>query len=100
MLSYDAFVFRQVAQGPIQLTFVATSAEIDRWAKVPTKMSRRPKAFQRPAIESHVSEVQSFFQDSSKANSSPTAIILGFEPEAAGTVRILQARGKDVLDAK
>lgn len=100
MLTYDAFVFRQVAHGPVQLTFVATSAEIDRWAKVPTKMSRRPKAFQRPAIESHVSEVQSFFQDSSKANSSPTAIILGFEPESASAIRILQAKGGEALDPK
>ncbi len=98
MLSYDAFAFRQVTKGPVQLAFVATSAEIDRWAKVPTKMSRRPNAFQRPAIEAHVAEVRTFFTDSSKANSSPTAIILGFEPEQAHTIRLLTSKGGPPLD--
>lgn len=93
---YPAFAFRQTRNAPLQITFVATSAQLDSWAKVPTKMSTRPNGFQRPEIRRHVQEVSEFFQD--KLNCSPTAVIIGVEPDMMSCVHILQPDGQTAID--
>lgn len=76
--SYDAFLFKQRTDSTLQVAFVAPSSEIDAWARVPTKQTGNIRNFQRAQIESHVNEVKKFFQD--KHNSSPTAVVVGFDP--------------------
>ena len=97
-MDFKGFAFRQLKNSPLQITFVATSSEVDSWAKVPTKLSNRPVGFQRAAIPRHVREVKNFFHDDTKTNCSPTAILLGIEPEHVDRVTLLKRDGS-LLDA-
>ncbi|MCP9784949.1 hypothetical protein [Cyanobium sp. N5-Cardenillas] len=93
---YDALIFRQQARSPIQVAFVASSAEIDQWAGVPTKKTSNIRNFQRPEIGSHIKEVTRFFGDSE--NASPTAVVVGFDSRNFGNlprrVAILDIEGE------
>ena len=98
-MKFEGFAFRQKEKAPIQVTFVAPSSALDSWAKVPTKMSNRAVGFQRAEIAPHVQEVRSFFQDPTLENCSPTAILLGVEPDDQGRVKILDASGAVLADS-
>jgi len=95
-MNFDGYAFRQMDKAPIQVTFVAPSSAIDSWAKVPTKMSNRPGNFQRAQIPGHIKEVRDFFEDPSRENCSPTAILLGIQPNDRERVRLLDANGKQL----
>ncbi|WP_109485782.1 hypothetical protein [Occallatibacter savannae] len=75
---YSAIFFKQRENAPLQVAFVAPSSEIDAWARVPTKKTGNVRNFQRAEIPSHIQEVQRFFEN--RDNSSPTAIVVGFDP--------------------
>jgi hypothetical protein len=76
--TYSAFLFRQRPKAPLQVAFVAPSSEIDAWARVPTKKMGNIRNFQRAEIPTHVNEISGFF--SKDKNSSPTALVVGFDP--------------------
>lgn len=97
-MNFEAFAFRQLPGSPIQIVFVASSSSIDTWAKVPTKLSNRPVGFQRAAIPQHVREVKTFFADEEKRNCSPTAILLGIEPEARNQVSLTRRDGSPLKE--
>lgn len=87
---YDAILFRQRQQSPLHVAFAASSSEIDSWARVPTKRTGNIRNFQRAEIPMHINDVEQFFKDS--ANSSPTAVVVGFDPIRA------QSRVHTLLD--
>ena len=60
MITAEGYVFRQVDDGPIIVTFVSTSSDIDQWAKVPTKMSRKPIGFQKAEAPNHSRDIKIF----------------------------------------
>jgi hypothetical protein len=100
MIEYPAFVFKQAKNSPIQVTFVAPSHEIDSWAKVPTRLSNKKTGFQRAALPSHVKDIKKFFRDDdSKENSSPTAILIGVEPNAQALLKIFDSEGNEIVPA-
>jgi hypothetical protein len=74
---YQGLMYRQRSDAPLQVAFVAASTEIDAWARVPTKRSANVRNFQRAEIASHIGEISEFFK--SPANSSPTAVVVGFD---------------------
>jgi hypothetical protein len=77
--------------------FVSPTCDLDAWAKVPTRMSSRPRGFQRAALGPHVKELESFFDhDSSKTNSSPTTILIGLDPRFKDAIRIFSLDGKSL----
>jgi hypothetical protein len=93
--AYDAVLFRQRPDAPLQAAFVAPSAEIDCWARVPTKRTGNIRNFQRAEIRQHVAEVTRFFENPS--NASPTAVVVGFDPvRAEGRLRVVGSDGKPV----
>jgi hypothetical protein len=97
MITYNAFVFKQNDNAPISLSFIAGSAEIDQWSKVPTKLSNRVHHFQRSADPKHIEEIKKFFEsDSSKSNSSPTAILLGVEPSKQDKIKIVDTDDRPI----
>jgi len=75
---YPAFAFRQRSDAPLQVAFVASSQQIDNWARVPTKNTGNVRNFQRAEIAGHVKEIEGFFEN--EANCSPTAVVVGFDP--------------------
>src|SRR5437868_270304 len=80
-------LFRQNEKSPVQFSFIANSCDIDSWAKVPTKLSRYPRGFQRPVMRKHREDVARFFrEDVDHVNCSPTSILLALEPEKQSTV--------------
>src|SRR5262245_58477225 len=76
--TYQAIIFRQRDQAPVQLAFVAASTRIDLWARVPTKRTGNIRNFQRAEIPTHIKEVGRFFTND--RNASPTAVVVGFDP--------------------
>jgi hypothetical protein len=95
--TYDAFVFRQRPNAPLQASFVATSSDIDSWARVPTKRTGNIRNFQRAEIPQHVSEVMGFFKDDGQVNASPTAVVIGFDPiRSRGRVELVGKDGKEI----
>lgn len=76
--SYPAIIFRQRNGSPLQVAFVAASSEIDLWARVPTKRTGNIRNFQRAELTRHSQEITKFFNNS--GNSSPTAVVVGFDP--------------------
>ncbi len=93
--TYPCFLYRQRADAPLQIAFVAPSSEIDGWARVPTKQTGNVRNFQRAEIPQHVKEVQRFFQD--KHNASPTAVVIGFDPvRARDRVALRRATGEEI----
>lgn len=97
MISFPAFAFRQAQNAPITVSFIASSASIDDWAKVPTRLSNQPHRFQRASIPTHVEEVRKFFiEDTTKKNSSPTAILVGVEPDKIGKIRLVDDKGQHI----
>jgi hypothetical protein len=97
-MRYSGFAYRQVRNGPVMFSFVGTSCEIDRWAKVPTKLASAPRNFQRAVIPKHVDEIRNFFADGSEVNSSPTSLILGISPDCQSLVKICRAGTNTVID--
>jgi hypothetical protein len=96
--TYNAFLFKQREESPLQVAFVASSSEIDSWARVPTKKTGNVRNFQRAELPRHTREVEQFFTN--LANTSPTAIVLGFDPiRAKGRVRLLDSK-KSLLDVE
>jgi hypothetical protein len=90
--TYDALFFRQRADAPVQVAFVAPSSEVDGWARVPTKKTGNIRNFQRAEIPRHIKEVSSFFNG--KENASPTSIVVGFDGvRAKGKFRATDAKG-------
>jgi hypothetical protein len=91
--SYSAIFFKQRSNAPLQLAFVAPSTEIDSWARVPTKKTGNVRNFQRAEIPGHIQEVHKFFEN--KDNSSPTAVVVGFDPiRAKDRIKIFDSTGK------
>lgn len=85
---YRSLFYRQRADAPLQVAFVAPSSEIAAWSRVPTKKTANIRNFQRAEIPQHVKEVSKFFSDSH--NSSPTAVVVGFDPSRSlGRVSLL-----------
>jgi hypothetical protein len=76
--TYPAIIFRQRKGSPLQVAFAAASSEIDAWARVPTKRTGNMRNFQRAELEKHSHEITAFFNND--ANSSPTAVVVGFDP--------------------
>jgi hypothetical protein len=94
---YQAIIFRQRPNSPLQVCFAAPSSEIDQWARVPTKKSGNIRNFQRAQLPRHVQEVERFFTD--EANASPTAVVVGFDPaRAKGRVETLSEDGKTIIE--
>ena len=60
---YPAFIFKQRSQSPIQVSFVATSADLDSWARVPTKRTGDIRNFQRAEIPNHIKEVKRWLNE-------------------------------------
>src|SRR6516164_7519998 len=90
--AYPAIFFRQRTNAPLQVAFVAPSSEIDSWARVPTKKTGNVRNFQRAEIPMHIQEVQRFFEN--KDNSSPTAVVVGFDPiRAKDRIKTFDAEG-------
>jgi hypothetical protein len=95
---YPAIFFRQRLNAPLQVAFVAPSREIDSWARVPTKKTGNVRNFQRAEIPMHIQEVQRFFEN--KDNSSPTAVVVGFDPiRAKSRIRAVDASRKLITDS-
>ena len=96
-MEYKALCFRQTDHGPIQLLFVSPTCDLDAWAKVPTRMSSRPRGFQRAALGPHVKELEGFFgHDATKTNSSPTTILVGLDPRQKEAIAIREVDGRTV----
>ncbi|MGQ0504689.1 MAG: hypothetical protein ACT4TC_05160 [Myxococcaceae bacterium] len=96
--TYEAILFRQRPNSPVQVAFAAASSEIDEWARVPTKKTGNIRNFQRAEIPRHVQEVERFFMDN--ANASPTAVVVGFDPiRGKGKVETLGSSGKPLADS-
>ncbi|CAE6858381.1 hypothetical protein [Paraburkholderia domus] len=75
---YECFFFRQRKDSPVQCSFVSTTADISDWSSVPQKANDDLRNFQRPEMPDHVNEISEFFKNF-EANSSPSAIVLGFK---------------------
>lgn len=97
MQEYPVFVFRQSENAPVQVVFVAPSCDIDLWARVPTRMSSRPRGFQRAQLKTHVNDLRKFFEeDTTKTNSSPTSVLLGLEPARNDSVDLVDQNGESI----
>jgi hypothetical protein len=97
-MKYTALLFKQNSQSPPQLLFVTTTAEIDDWAKVPTRMTSRPEGFQRTEVKGHVEDLKEFFdKDTSHSNSSPTSLLIGFDPAFQKMIKVIAEDGS-VID--
>src|SRR6185295_8141391 len=94
--TYDAILFRQREDAPLQVCFAAPSSEIDSWARVPTKKTGNVRNFQRAEIPRHIQEIEAFF--SAGKNSSPTAVVVGFDPTRAKGRVVTKLEGKPVTD--
>jgi hypothetical protein len=96
-LTYEGIAFRQNQNAPIQFVFVTSTAELDRWSKVPTRLSNRPHGFQRASIPSHIKEINNFFlDDESKTNSSPTNILIGIAPDKRNIIELQDTDGRQI----
>lgn len=93
--TYSAIFFKQRPNAPLQVAFVAPSSEIDSWARVPTKKTGNVRNFQRAEIPTHINEVRRFFVN--EDNSSPTAVVVGFDPiRAKHRIKTTNAAGKTI----
>lgn len=94
---YEGYLFRQNQHSPVQFSFVATSAQIDYWSRVPTKLSRNARGFQRPFIPGHKKDVTKFFsEDTTGANCSPTSLLIGYDPDFQNEVTFVDEFGKKI----
>ncbi len=94
--SYPAFIFRQRKGAPLQVAFVAASSEIDLWARVPTKRTGDVRNFQRAELAKHSVDITKFFSNSE--NSSPTAVVVGFDPIRSEN-RVVTRDAQGVVDS-
>lgn len=78
---YAAQRFRQRADGPETVLFIAPAEEIITWGGVPQKSSRFMKGFQRADTPTHWQEIADYFE--TPGNISPTAIVVAFKPGRA-----------------
>jgi hypothetical protein len=94
---YPAIILRQRKSSPLQVAFAASSAEIDAWARVPTKRTGNIRNFQRAELKRHSNEISRFF--ALEENSSPTAVVVGFDGiRAANRVTTLDEKGKAIVE--
>jgi hypothetical protein len=96
-MRYQGYAYRQVSNGPVIFSFVATSGEIDSWAKVPTKMTSAPRNFQRAENPNHSQDIGNFFSDDKHVNSSPTSLILGIAPDFQRNVALFELGGSRMI---
>ena len=89
-MRYQGYAYKQVSNGPVIFSFVATSGEIDSWAKVPTKMTSAPRNFQRAENPTHSQDIGNFFSDDKHVNSSPTSLILGIAPDFQKNIALFE----------
>src|SRR4051794_34735071 len=85
---YPVLAFRQQAESPVQVAFVAHSAEVLKWAGVPRKSDEFLTGYQRFKDDKRIrQEVVPFFQN--PKNCSPTAIILALRAKTGlGSCRL------------
>ncbi|MBZ0266227.1 hypothetical protein K8I28_16335 [bacterium] len=96
-MEYPAFMFKQSKNGPLQVVFATSSADLDKWCKVPTKMASNQRGFQRAEIRTHVGDIYRFFDsDNEEKNISPTAVILGLNPNYSNLIRITDSDDNDI----
>ena len=90
--TYPVFAFRQQAQSPIQVAFVAPAGEILQWAGIPRKSDELLTGYQRFRDEIRVDEeIVPFFHDAK--NCSPTAIILALRKDTGSGGCVLEGNG-------
>jgi hypothetical protein len=78
---YPVFCYRQQTDSPIQVTFIAPSAEILSWAGTPRKSDELLTGFQRFLETTRVDQqIVPFFQ--TPENCSPTAIIVALRSDS------------------
>jgi hypothetical protein len=96
-MDYTAILFRQNTNSPPQLLFVTSTAAIDDWARVPTRMTSRPEGFQRTEVRGHVEDLKEFFEkDTSHSNSSPTSLLIGFDPARQSMITVHDEKGTEI----
>jgi hypothetical protein len=79
--SYPVFAFRQQADSPIQVAFVAHAGDIVSWSGIPRKSDELLTGFQRFLDPDRINqEIVPFFQN--PANCSPTAIIVALRSDS------------------
>jgi len=78
---YPVVAFRQQQDSPIQVAFVAYTAEVLEWAGVPRKSDELLTGYQRFIDRSRInSQIVPFFQD--QHNSSPTSIVVALRRDS------------------
>ena len=96
-MKYAAILFRQNTNSPPQLLFVTSTAELDCWSRVPTRMTSRPEGFQRTEIKGHVEDLKEFFgKDTTHSNSSPTSLLVGFDPAHQEFIKVFGQDGQEI----
>src|SRR6267142_4291841 len=79
--TYQVVAFRQQEDSPIQVAFVAHTAEVLEWAGVPRKSDELLTGYQRFIDSSRINtQIVPFFQD--RHNSSPTSIVLALRRDS------------------
>lgn len=86
---YSVIAFRQQAESPIQVAFVAHAGEVVRWAGIPRKSDELLTGFQRFKDDTRIdTQIVPFFSKSPK-NCSPTAVIVALRSNSGmGTCRL------------
>lgn len=98
-MQYEGFAFRQNSKSPVQVSLVVPSSQIDQWARVPTRLSSRPRGFQRASVKGHVTEIRRFFlEDKTNTNASPTSVLLGLSPESRTLVSLIDPIDESKID--
>src|SRR5258705_5651329 len=79
--NYPVVAFRQQEDSPIQVAFVAHTAEVLEWAGVPRKSDELLTGYQRFLDKNRInSQIVPFFQD--QHNSSPTSIVVALRRDS------------------
>ena len=79
--NYPVVAFRQQRDSPIQVAFVAHTADVLEWAGVPRKSDELLTGYQRFLDTNRInSQIVPFFQD--QHNSSPTSIVLALRRDS------------------
>ena len=79
--TYEVIAFRQQAESPIQVAFVAHAGEILSWAGIPRKSDELLTGYQRFLDEKRVDvQILPFFQ--TPENCSPTAVIVALRKDS------------------
>lgn len=87
LFPYKCAIFRQQEHSPLQVAFVASTAQIMRWAGVPRKSEELLSGYQRFRDDVRInSEITPFFQN--PKNCSPTAVTIALRTAPLGKVRI------------